>query len=153
MNATTERSWLFRIQSLPYFHRVSPARWRLSKRQSDRMPRSRRPSGHAKTVTQPLTVQPVTLLSTRVAHDHPQASRTGGSVSRSPIPLLIDDLSQFATQLRDQWPASPLPQTQQVLGLIAQAIGYRTEGQPAAASARLGQPGAEPRQGCAGYVL
>jgi hypothetical protein len=51
-------------------------------------------------------------------------------VSRSPIPLLIDDLSQFATQLRDQWPASPLPQTQQVLGLIAQAIGYRTEGQP-----------------------
>jgi hypothetical protein len=54
-------------------------------------------------------------------------------VSRFLIPLLIDDLSQFVAQLRDQWPASPLPQTQQALGLIAQAISYRTEGQPAAA--------------------
>lgn len=59
-------------------------------------------------------------------------------MSRFLIPLLIDDLSQFVAQLRDQWPTSPLPHTQQALGLIAQAISYLTEGQPA--SRRLCPP-------------
>ncbi|WP_341223925.1 DUF2087 domain-containing protein [Loktanella salsilacus] len=45
-------------------------------------------------------------------------------MSRSPIPLVIDDLSQFATQLRGHWPSSDVTQTQ-ALGLIAQAAGYR----------------------------
>ena len=45
-------------------------------------------------------------------------------MSRFLIPLLIDDLSQFVAQLRDQWPTSPLPHTQQALGLIALAVFY-----------------------------
>ncbi len=45
-------------------------------------------------------------------------------MSRSPIPLMIDDLSQFATHLRSHWPGAEVTQTQ-ALGLIAQAAGYR----------------------------
>ena len=45
-------------------------------------------------------------------------------MSRSPIPLVIDDLSHFATHLRSHWPAEPVTQSA-ALGLIAQAAGYR----------------------------
>lgn len=45
-------------------------------------------------------------------------------MTRSPIPLVIDDLSHFATHLRNHWPATPVAQTE-ALALIAQAAGYR----------------------------
>ncbi len=45
-------------------------------------------------------------------------------MSRSPIPLVIDELSHFATHLRGHWPETSVSQTQ-ALALIAQAAGYR----------------------------
>ncbi|SHE40912.1 hypothetical protein SAMN05444339_101294 [Loktanella atrilutea] len=45
-------------------------------------------------------------------------------MSHSPIPLVIDDLSQFATHLRGHWPTPPVTQSA-ALALIAQAAGYR----------------------------
>lgn len=45
-------------------------------------------------------------------------------MSRSPIPLMIADVSQFATQLRKTWPADP-PGQAAALSLIAKAAGYR----------------------------
>ncbi len=45
-------------------------------------------------------------------------------MSRSPLPLVIEDLSAFATQLRKSWPAEP-PGQSQTLSLIARAAGYR----------------------------
>ena len=45
-------------------------------------------------------------------------------MSHSPIPLVIDDLSHFATHLRGHWPAPPVSQSA-ALALIAQAAGYR----------------------------
>ena len=45
-------------------------------------------------------------------------------MTRAMIPLVIDDLSHFATQLRTHWPNSPVAQTE-ALALIARAAGYR----------------------------
>ena len=45
-------------------------------------------------------------------------------MSRSPIPLVIDDLSRFATHLRSHWPGEAISQAT-TLALIAQAAGYR----------------------------
>ena len=45
-------------------------------------------------------------------------------MTRAPIPLVIDDLSHFATHLRTHWPARPVAQTE-ALALIARAAGYR----------------------------
>ena len=41
-------------------------------------------------------------------------------MSRSPIPLVIDDLSHFATHLRGHWPGGDVTQSA-ALALIAQA--------------------------------
>lgn len=45
-------------------------------------------------------------------------------MSRTIIPLVVDDLSAFATHLRRHWPAEP-PGQSAALALIAQAAGYR----------------------------
>ena len=45
-------------------------------------------------------------------------------MSRSPIPLVIADVSAFATALRRGWPASPPGQTEALM-LVARAAGYR----------------------------
>lgn len=45
-------------------------------------------------------------------------------MSRSPIPLVIDDISQFTIHLRNRWPTGDVSQAQ-ALALIAQAAGYR----------------------------
>ncbi len=45
-------------------------------------------------------------------------------MSRSPLPLVIEDVSAFATQLRKSWPEDP-PGQSQALTLIARAAGYR----------------------------
>ena len=45
-------------------------------------------------------------------------------MTRSLIPLVIDDLSRFATHLRGHWPAGEVTQSA-ALALIAQAAGYR----------------------------
>lgn len=45
-------------------------------------------------------------------------------MSRTNIPLVVDDLSAFATHLRRHWPAEP-PGQSATLALIAQAAGYR----------------------------
>ncbi len=45
-------------------------------------------------------------------------------MSRSPLPLVIEDVSAFATALRKSWPADP-PGQAQALTLIARAAGYR----------------------------
>lgn len=45
-------------------------------------------------------------------------------MSRSPLPLVIEDISAFATALRANWPANP-PGQAQALAMIAKAAGYR----------------------------
>jgi len=45
-------------------------------------------------------------------------------MSRSQIPLVIEDISAFATQLRKTWPSDP-PGQAASLALIAKAAGYR----------------------------
>lgn len=45
-------------------------------------------------------------------------------MSRTPLPLVIEDLSTFATALRKSWPDDP-PGQSQALTLIAKAAGYR----------------------------
>ncbi len=45
-------------------------------------------------------------------------------MSRSPLPLVIEDVSAFATALRKSWPDDP-PGQSQALTLIARAAGYR----------------------------
>ena len=45
-------------------------------------------------------------------------------MSRSPLPLVIEDVSTFATQLRKSWPHEP-PGQSEALALIARAAGYR----------------------------
>jgi len=45
-------------------------------------------------------------------------------MSRSQLPLLVEDVSTFATQLRRSWPSEP-PGQSQALTLIARAAGYR----------------------------
>ena len=45
-------------------------------------------------------------------------------MTRSPIPLIIDDLSRFATHLRGHWPGGDVTQFA-ALAVIAQAAGYR----------------------------
>lgn len=45
-------------------------------------------------------------------------------MSRSPLPLVIEDVSAFATALRKQWPLTE-PTHSQMLNLIAKAAGYR----------------------------
>lgn len=45
-------------------------------------------------------------------------------MSRSPLPLVIEDVSTFAIALRKSWPADP-PGQAQALTLIARAAGYR----------------------------
>ena len=45
-------------------------------------------------------------------------------MTRSPTPLLINDISQFARNLRDNWPTTEPSQTE-LLSLIAKATGYR----------------------------
>lgn len=45
-------------------------------------------------------------------------------MSHSPLPLVIEDMSAFATTLRKSWPKDP-PGHAQTLALIAKAAGYR----------------------------
>lgn len=45
-------------------------------------------------------------------------------MTRSPLPLVIEDVSAFATTLRKHWPSDP-PGQSQALALIAKAAGYR----------------------------
>lgn len=45
-------------------------------------------------------------------------------MSSHPIPLVIEDMSQFARALRKHWPDEP-PGHAQMLGLVAKAAGYR----------------------------
>ena len=45
-------------------------------------------------------------------------------MTRSPIPLVIDDLSRFAARLRSHWPGEEVTQSM-ALHLIAKAAGYR----------------------------
>jgi len=45
-------------------------------------------------------------------------------MSRSPIPLFIEDISSFATAMRQNWPAEA-PSHTATLALIARAAGYR----------------------------
>ena len=46
-------------------------------------------------------------------------------MSRMPLPLVIEDASQFTDALRRMWPATP-PGHQSALSIVARAAGYRS---------------------------
>jgi len=46
-------------------------------------------------------------------------------MSRTPLPLVIEDVSQFADALRRAWPDEP-PGHLKTMNLLARAAGYRS---------------------------